>query len=217
MISAYFGYDTSAFTNSAEIGDDIYVLTNSDTQRKLNLLIRMFELYHLDPSDLVFYLRDENTDAEDETGTRYEVRRKYWAYALELIRKEHGKDGSFKNVSPSKANWISGYFGVGGIEINCVANMDSARVEVYIKKPTKEENKKIFDDLTKHKDSIEKAMGVPLIWNRRDDIKSSKIYYQINDVSIEHEADWQQMAMFHAEWSKKFLDVFRPYFVGMGM
>ncbi len=216
-ISAYFGYDANAFTNSAEIGDGIYVSTNSNTQQKLNLLSRVFELYHIDPSDLVFYLRDENTNAEDEAGTRYEVRRKYWAYALVLIKKEHGDEGAFKNVSPSKANWISGYFGVGGIEINCVANIDSARVEVYIKKPTKEENKNIFDELTKHKDDIEKTMGVTLIWNRGDDIKSSKIYYQINDVSIENESDWQKMAMFHAEWSKKLLDVFSPYFVGMGM
>ena len=217
MISAYFGYDDSAFTNSAEIGDGIYVLTNSNTQQKLNLLSRLFELYNIDPSDLVFYLRDENLNTEDEAGTRYEVRRKYWTYALELIKKEHGEDGLFKNVSPSKANWISGYFGVGGIEINCVANMNSARVEVYIKKPAKEANKKIFDELIKHKEHIEKAMGVSLTWNRGDDIKSSKIYYQINDVSIEHEADWQQMAMFHAEWSKKFLNVFSPYFASYGI
>ena len=48
-------------------------------------------------------------------------------------------------------------------------------------------------------------------WNRGDDIKSSKIYYQINDVSIENEMDWPQMAKFHADWSKKFYDVIVPY------
>ena len=33
----------------------------------------------------------------------------------------------------------------------------------------------------------------------------------LNNVSIENEDDWTQMAKFHAEWSKKFYDVFVPY------
>ena len=60
-------------------------------------------------------------------------------------------------------------------------------------------------------DAIENSLGVKLIWNRGDDIKSSKISYQINDVSIENETDWLQMAKFHAHWSKKFYDVIVPY------
>lgn len=62
-----------------------------------------------------------------------------------------------------------------------------------------------------HKDAIENSLGVKLIWNRGDDIKSSKISYQINNVSIENETDWLQMAKFHAHWSKKFYDVIVPY------
>lgn len=93
----------------------------------------------------------------------------------------------------------------------CVANYDSARVELYFGKAKKEDNKKAFDAVILHKDAIEKSLGVKLIWNRGDDIKSSKISYQINDVSIENETDWLQMAKFHAYWSKKFYDVIVPY------
>ena len=60
-------------------------------------------------------------------------------------------------------------------------------------------------------------MGVHLNWNRGDDIKSSKIYYQLQDVSIENESDWHQMAKFHAIWSKKFLDIFTPYIMSVGI
>ena len=210
-IAVYFGYDASVFNNSAEIGDGIYVLTNSSTQQKLYLLSQVFELYNLDTSDLVFYLRDENTGNDDEAGTRYETRRKYWTYALDIIKKEHGDNGSFQNVNPTKANWINGYFGIGGIEIACVANMDCVRVEICIKKSIKEENKKIFDRLINHKEAIENSMGIPLIWDRGEDKKSAKIYCQLQEVSIEHEVDWPQMAKFHAEWSKKFLEIFTPY------
>lgn len=65
--------------------------------------------------------------------------------------------------------------------------------------------------LVAHKDEIEKTLGVSLNWNRGDDIKSSKVFYQLNGVSIENETDWLQMARFHAEWSKKFYDVIVPY------
>ena len=210
-IALHFSMNNADFTKSAEIGDGIYVWTNTSTQSKLSVLSRVFKLYDADPTDLVFYLRDENEGVEDEVGTRYELRRKYWTYALEYIKQVHADGGSFNNVNPSKENWISGFFGVSGFSLCCVANYDSARVELYFGKSKTEENKKAFDTIILHKDAIEKALGVPLIWNRGDDIKSSKISYQLNGVSIENETDWLQMARFHAEWSKKFYDVIVPY------
>ena len=210
-VAQHFSMNESDFTKSVEIGDGIFVWTNTSTQSKLSVLDRVFKLYDADPSDLVFYLRDENESTEDEAGTRYELRRKYWAYALEPIKEAHGEDGSFGNVNPSKENWISGFFGVSGFNISCIANFDSARVDLYLGKVKKEENKKTFDMLMTHKDDIEKTLGVSLVCSRGDDIKSSKISYQLNGVSIENETDWLQMARFHAEWSKKFYDVIVPY------
>lgn len=210
-VALHFSMKKSDFTKSVEIGDGIFVWTNTSTQSKLSVLSRVFKLYDTDPSDLVFYLRDENESVENETGTRYELRRKYWAYALELIKEAHGEGGSFCNVNPSKENWINGFFGVSGFNISCIANFDSARVDLYLGKAKKEENKKAFDMLMSHKDDIEKALGVSLVWSRGDDIKSSKISYQLNGVSIENETDWLQMARFHAEWSKKFYDAIVPY------
>ena len=61
------------------------------------------------------------------------------------------------------------------------------------------------------KNEIEQKLGVSLIWNRNDDAKSSKVAYSLNNVSIENETDWLQMAKFHAEWSKKLHDVIVPY------
>lgn len=210
-VALHFSMKESDFTKSVEIGDGIFVWTNTSTQSKLSVLSRVFKLYDTDPSDLVFYLRDENKSVENEAGTRYEIRRKYWAYALEPIKEAHGGGGSFCNVNPSKENWINGFFGVSGFNISCIANFDSARVDLYLGKAKKEENKKAFDMLMSHKDDIEKALGASLVWSRGDDIKSSKISYQLNGVSIENETDWLQMARFHAEWSKKFYDVIVPY------
>lgn len=207
----HFSVNASDFTKCVEVGDGIYVWTNTSTQSKLAVLSRVFKLYDADPTDLVFYLRDENEVVEDEVGTRYELRRKYWTYALDYIKKAHGEDGPFSNVNTSKANWINGFLGISGFNLCCIAKYDSARVELYFGKAKKEDNKKAFDAVILHKDAIENSLGVKLIWNRGDDIKSSKISYQINDVSIENETDWLQMAKFHAHWSKKFYDVIVPY------
>ena len=210
-IALHFNTNQDAFTKSIEIGDGIYVWTNTSTQSKLSVLSRPFKLYDEDPADLVFYLRDENEVNEDEPGSRYELRRKYWTYALPIIQKAHGEDGSFSNVNPSRDNWINGFFGIGGFYLCCVANFDAARAEVVFGRGNKQENKAAFDSLYTHKAEIESALGTTLQWNRCDDIKSSKVFIQLNNVSIENETDWLQMANFHADWTKKFYDVIVPF------
>ena len=213
-IALHFNTNPDAFTKSVEIGDGIYVWTNTSTQSKLSVLSRLFKLYNEDPSDLVFYLRDENEANEDEPGSRYELRRKYWTCALPIIQKAHGEDGSFSNVNPSRDNWLNGSFGIGGFYLCCVANYDAARAEVVFGRGNKQENKDAFDSLYTHKAEIESALGTTLQWNRGDDIKSSKVFIQLNNVSIENETDWLQMANFHADWTKKFYDVIVPFIKG---
>ncbi|KGF11907.1 hypothetical protein HMPREF1639_06820 [Peptostreptococcus sp. MV1] len=210
-VAQHFTMNVADFKKNVEIGDDIFVWTNTSTQSKISVLNRVFKLYDADPSDLVFYLRDESEEKETDIGTRYEIRRKYWTYALEIIKEAHREGGSFTNVNISKNNWISGFIGINGFKIICVANYDFARVDLFLGKAKKEDNKKAFDILMTHKDDIEKTLGVSLIWYRGDDIKSSKISYQLNGVSIKNETDWLKMARFHADWSKKFYDVIVPY------
>ncbi|HUM44074.1 MAG TPA: DUF4268 domain-containing protein [Fervidobacterium sp.] len=139
------------------------------------------------------------------------MRKRYWTYALVQTHKAHGNPGSFSNVNPSTDNWINGFFEIGGFYLRCVANFDSARTEVMFGRAEKSENKAAFDALYQHKDEIETKLGTELQWNRGDDIKSSKVFIQIDNVSIENEEDWPQMAKFHADWSKKFYDVIVPY------
>ena len=210
-IDSHFSFSRDDFRKCEEIGDGIFVLTNTNTQSKINNLIKIFKMYDIDSSELVFALRESNEKYDDESGTRYELRRRYWTYALDDIKKENLDNGSFAKVNTSKENWISGCIGVSGISIMCIANYDEARVELYIGKSSKEDNKKIYDMLLTHKDEIEKDLNVSLTWSRGDDIKSSKITYRLENVSIENETDWKQMSKFHAELSRKFFDVFVPY------
>ena len=213
-ISVHVSSRPSDLRGPLEIDENIYVERNTGTGLKISLLRRFFKMYGADPADLIFWLRDENEEEEaDADGGRYEVRRKYWAFALEQIRKALGERGPFQNVNPSKYQWVSGFFGVGGFYLCCVARYDSARVELVMSKADKEKNKAAFDALAKNKEEIEKALGTALCWNRNEDNKASKVYCQLDKVSITEETDWTQMAKFHAEWSRKFYDVIVPYVV----
>lgn len=206
----YFSDNKNTLRSALQIDENIYTEKNTSTDMKLSILRRLVKLYDVDPDDFVFYLRDENEENEDEPGSRFELRRRYWTYALDFIHEAHG-DKSFSNVNATIENYISGFIGVSGFSINCVANYDSARVEMYLGKSDKEINKKTFDMLIVNKEKIEAGLGISLHWNRNDEAKASKIFYQLNNVSIENEVDWFQMARFHAEWSKKFYDVIVPY------
>ncbi len=210
-LELHFSFNPEAFSSNYEIGDGIRVWTNTSTQSKLSVLNKIFALYDEDPNDLVFYLRNENDTEADEPGSRQELRRRYWSYALPEIKKANEDNGAFSNVNPSKENWVSGFFGVGGFNISCVANYDSARIDLFLGKAEAAENKKAFDYVISRKEDIESALGVKLTWDRGDDKKSSKVSYQLDGVSIENEIDWKQMAQFHAEWSRKFNEVLVPY------
>lgn len=207
-IAVYVSNDPDKLRSACQIGNGLYVEKNTSTAMKLAILRKLFKLYGVDPADLIFTLRDETDDSTntESIGARFELRRKYWTYALNIIKSEN-TSRIFSNVNASKENWISGFFGISGFNISCVANYDSARVDLYLENKSKEYNKKAYDKLLPHKQEIESKLNTALIWHRNDDAKSSKISVVLGGVSIENESDWPRMAKFHAEWSKKFYDV----------
>ena len=210
-LNAYVSDNPAELRAALEIEPGIYLERNTSTSTKISLLRKFFKAYDANPEDLVFFLKDEVANARaDEAGTRFELRRRYWKKALSNIHEAHGPEGSFSNVTTSKMNWVSGTVGIRGITIGCVANFDHSRVELYIDRGNKEENKEIFDYLYQRRTDIEAEMGVSLNWYRYEDRRASTITYRLENVSIEREEDWTQMAKFHAYWSKRFYDVFVP-------
>ncbi len=210
-LDVYVSDNPADLRGALQIDEGIYLEKNTSTTTKISMLRKFFKAYNANPESLVFYLKDpgeENTTAE--AGTRYELRRKYWAFALDYIHEAHGTNGTFRYVGPSKENWITGALGISGFGICCVANYDQARVDLTLSKSDKEKNKSAFDYLLAHKTQIEAQLGTQVEWQRSEDTKGSYIVYRLTGVGIDHETDWIRMAKFHAEWSKKFFDVFVP-------
>lgn len=127
---------------------------------KMSILRRLSALYDADSMDLVFFLKDEEGEKAAETR-RYDVRKRYWTYALPIIQKQHAHCGFFSNVSPGTSNMVSGFFGISGFNISCIANFDQARIDFYMGKSDAAKNK-AFDTLVAHKEEIEQELGVSL-------------------------------------------------------
>ena len=203
-LSIHFSTSENALTPSKRINSHIFVWTGTDTQYKVNTLHKLFPLFDIDPSELVFYLKESKTNAMSGES-RFIVRRRYWTYSLPRIREE---SGIFQNINPSRDNWIYGFIGIRGVSVSCVANYDSARVELVLGMSKKEDNKNLFNFLYSHKERIENSVGHSFIWNRSDNTKGSRIYMTLSDVSISNEEDWPMMSDFHAKGSKTIIDAF---------
>jgi len=130
---------------------------------------------------------------KEKNQNRHTVRLKFWS---NLLHKMNEKSDLFKNISPSKDNWIgcgSGYSGLA--YIFCITG-SFARVELWINKGTKEENKLIFDKIHSSKEQIETKFGNKLDWQRLEDGKGSRVAYFLKDVNVFNEEDWDKMIDF---------------------
>jgi len=209
-LSSYVQTSPNDLRVSTKIDENIYIEMNTSTAMKISLMRKIFALYGVDPMDLVFYLRDDDSDRKAESA-RHEIRRRYWSYALPLIKAQNQHRGTFGNVGVNTYNAVTGNFGISGFYICCVANMDSTRVEFVLAKGDSAKNKETFDLLFSHKEEIEETLGAPLEWDRADNKKSSWMLMRLPNTSITDEADWPRMARFHAEWSDKILNAVLPY------
>ena len=137
--------------------------------------------------------KQEELISREKNQTRYTVRLKFWGEFLKVMNE---KSDLFKNVSPSKDSWIGCGSGYSGMPYNLVVTGNYAKVELFINRGHKEENKAIFDDILLRKESIESSFGDKLDWQRRDDGKSSRVNYWLRDVNIFNEEDWLEMIEF---------------------
>lgn len=209
-LSLHFSMSPTSFNSCRQIDTDLYVWTGTDTQYKINNLRKIFAIFDVPESELVFYLKDED-NSETVAGNRYEIRKKYWEYTLPQLKNAFSENGLFGNVNPVTSNWITGFVGIPGIHIDCVANFDESRVELYLGMASKEKNKELFGFLFARKDNIEKVIGTQLIWSRMDDNKASKIHTFLPGVDISKDIDWPRMAKFHVDASKKLYLAFKEH------
>jgi hypothetical protein len=129
--------------------------------------------------------RQERKDRVD----RYSIRRRYWTKFLDYAR---GKTDLHANISPPEYHWIGAKIGVRGIGLNYSVTQHESTVEVYIDRGAgcDLENKEIFDGFLADKERIETEFGAPLIWERLDGKRASRICIVIQGGYRDDEQLW---------------------------
>lgn len=109
---------------------------------------------------------------------RYSIRKRWWTALIERsaqVTKTHA------HLSPSENGWIRTSAGIRGLYFVYVVMQNECRVELYIDRSegedAEQENKQIFDQLFAHKDTIDQAFGTPLVWERLDGRRASRIQF----------------------------------------
>jgi hypothetical protein len=148
----------------------------------------------------------EEVGVQEENKERYSVRINFWKQYLKEINKV---TSLYQNVSPSKDSWIGRGSGMSSVGYNSVATRSYIRIELYINSGDKSNNKAIFDSLFAKKDKIEKEFGEPLTWQRLDDKVTARIKFELNNVSIFNEDDWDKMIDFMIDVVPRFEKAFK--------
>jgi uncharacterized protein with ParB-like and HNH nuclease domain len=204
------GVDLSNFVSDTNIDpdkfvkldSDLYLFSNTNTETKISLLRRFFNLYGIEEEELVFYLRDDDDFAEDDNGSpeRYSLRKTFWSKALPVIKERTHR---FGNKIPSSANWISTLIDRAGINIGIIANMDNLRVELYIGTRDPQTNNQIFEFIHDRKDFIEAQINAQLDWKNKPENRTAKISIIDKNIGIEDEAMWDDCIDFLADGVNK--------------
>ena len=64
------------------------------------------------------------------------------------------------------------------------------RVELWIDRGDKEENKRLFDDLRNRQAEIEQAFGGKLSWERLDEKKPCRVRCELKEGGLKDEGKW---------------------------
>jgi hypothetical protein len=133
---------------------------------------------------------------QKEFSKRHTLTKQFWTQLLEQMSK---KTKLANNVTPSTYSWIRLWRGMTGVHLTMVISREYARVEIYITRGDKEDNKRIFDLFYQSKEQIEKEFGDSLVWERLDEKVASRIKYQLDGVDAFNETDWPTMTEFLIE------------------
>ncbi len=131
----------------------------------------------------------EEISSQAAKNTLKTIRREFWTKLLHAMNE---KSDLYQNISPSDYHWIGAGSGVRGIAWNFVVGTNFGRVEVYIDRGDREENKFCYDFLHEKKEKLENDFGGELIWQRLDDKQACRIKYEF-EANLLDKATWGDM------------------------
>jgi len=126
---------------------------------------------------------------KEELSERSMLRREFWRQLLERAK---AKTKLHSTISPSCYSWIGMGAGKSGLGLNYGIRQHESSEELYIDrgKESEEENKSIFDQLFRSKDTIEATFGQPLKWERLEGKRACRISNATEGGYRDNEKKW---------------------------
>lgn len=120
--------------------------------------------------------------------SRHEMRLRFWQF---LLPRAHDASDLHKQVEPAGYRWV----GVRrhGQWWNYVVLQDTTRVELFLDRPDKSENKALFDALEEERGAVEETFGAALDWQRLEDKRCCRVSFSVPGGWSE-EAIWEEAA-----------------------
>ncbi len=143
--------------------------------------------------------------ARQVQGNRADHNFRFWSGLLE---KANAVLPLHRNVSPSRENWVAA--SAHGTYYTYVTAYGIGRVEFYITRSDKAENKAIFDDVIQHKVEVERTFGGPLSWQRLEGKVASRISVNFDDGSTNDESSWDVLQNAMVDGMKRLESALRP-------
>jgi len=131
-------------------------------------------------------------DKKKELAERYVIRQRFWK---DLLDRAKEKTRLHAQISPSQYSWIGTGAGKRGLSFNYSITKHEGKAELYIDrgKGSEEKNKEIFDQLISHKEEIENKFGGPLVWERLDTKRASRISKKLDLGGYRDEEKWPEI------------------------
>jgi hypothetical protein len=152
---------TDSDTNFFAVIPRVFKIDDSKPSYELQLVVSPNEWSKSAPSQ---------AEPPSEKSLQY---KQFFQGVIDAVRQKGFK--GLKRALPQ--SWIRFSTGMGdvGFYVGFVASTQTLNVDLFLESSTKEVNKARFDLLKAQQEDIEATVGIPLIWERLDDRKGSRI------------------------------------------
>lgn len=145
-----------------------------------------------------------------EIAERHLKRLEFWKGLLAKARK---RTKLHANLKPSKESWLATSLGVPGCGLVYLIGIDWSGVELYIDggKDSEEYNRKIFEELFKHKEEVEQVFGEPLVWDPIEGRRACRIRWRHEGEGLQNEDLWDEIQERMIERMIKLDEALKPH------
>lgn len=188
---------------------------NNHTDDKIGFFLCEIKLYQIGDSDpaVKFEVIEKPNDWTKEikktqsSSATQQSRLEYWMAFEDAVFQENSFAKKFNRRKPSEDHWLTFSIGTSSCHINVLQLRKNNEIGVELHIP---DDKDLFHELFKNKDSIENETQIKFDWRELPDKKASRIVIKRN-ANLDDKDDWKNQFDWIADTMLKIEKSFKKY------